>query len=253
MLIVVLADAAAVAVRAADMVADVVTRNERPVLGLAAGATPLGLYAELVRRHAGGLDFSPVSVFGLDEYLGLPAEHPSSCAWTLRRHLIDRVNLDPARVRLLEGRAAGDWLDHGAAFERAIAAAGGVDLQILGLGLNGHIGFNEPGCSLAGRTRRVALSAATRASNRTSFSDGDVPATAVTMGIGTILEARRLLLLATGASKAGMVAKAVEGPVTAMVPASALQLHPDAVMMLDEAAAAGLQRRADYDAEAELA
>lgn len=252
MLIVVLADAAAVARRAADMVADVITRRERPVLGLAAGATPLGLYAELVRRHAGGLDFSPVSVFGLDEYLGLPPEHPSSCAWTLRRHLIDRVGLAPARVRLLEGIAA-DPVESCAAYERAIAAAGGVDLQILGLGVNGHIGFNEPGSSLAGRTRRIALSAATRTTNRACFPAGDVPATAVTMGIGTILEARRVMLLATGASKAEMVARAVEGPVTAMVPASALQLHPDAVMLLDEAAAAGLQRRTDYDAEAELA
>lgn len=253
MLVVVLADAAAVAVRAADMVTDAIARGERPVLGLAAGATPIGLYAELVRRHAGGLDFSPVSVFGLDEYLGLPPAHASSCAWTLRRHLIDRVNLDPARVRLLEGMATGDPVDHGAAFEQAIAAAGGIDLQILGLGVNGHIGFNEPGCSLAGRTRRVALSAATRVTNRAGFPTGDVPATAVTMGIGTILEARRVMLLATGASKAEMVAKAVEGPLTAMVPASALQLHPDAVMLLDEAAAAGLQRRVDYDAEAEFA
>lgn len=244
MLILVAADAQDVARRAADLVADVVSGRDRAVLGLAAGATPLGMYAELVRRQDDGLDFSRSAVFGLDEYLDLPAGHPSSCAWALRHHFIDRVGLPPERVRLLDDAA------DPAGYDAAIRAAGGLDLQILGLGVNGHIGFNEPGSGLASRTRRVGLTAATRAVNRPNFPDGAVPARAVTMGIGTILEARRILLLATGAAKAAMVAKAVEGPVTAMVPASALQLHGDAVLVLDEAAAAGLERRADYDAEA---
>lgn len=248
MLVLVEADAEALARHAAGLVADVLARRPAAVLGLAAGATPLRLYAELARRR---LDFSRATVFGLDEYREITARHPSSCAHTLRRHLIDVVNLDAARVHLLDGTRDDDLAGYCEAYEAAIAAAGGLDLQILGLGVNGHIGFNEPGCSLAGRTHPAGLSAATRATNRPHFPPpGEVPHTAITMGVGTILGARRVMLLACGSAKAEMVAKMVEGPITARVPASALQLHPDAVVLLDEAAAAGLQFRADYAAEA---
>lgn len=247
MLVIILPDPAAVSLRAADLVAALLARRPAAVIGLAAGATPLGMYGELVRR---GVDFSRARVFGLDEYRGLATMHPSSCAWTLRHHLIERVSLDPARVHLLDGAATGDLSEYCAAYEQAIASAGGLDLQILGLGVNGHIGFNEPGCSLSDRTRPVGLSAATRATNASNFPGEEVPRTAITMGVGTILGARRVMLLATGAGKAERVAKFIEGPVTARVPASALQMHADAVVLLDEAAAAGLRFRADYDAEA---
>ncbi|MDO8607161.1 MAG: glucosamine-6-phosphate deaminase [Phaeospirillum sp.] len=248
MLIQVEADAGAVSLRAAALVAELVTRNPRAVLGLAAGATPLGLYEELARRH---LDFSGITVFGLDEYMDLPADHPASCTWAVRRNLIERVNLDPSRIHLLDGIPDGDVTAACAAFDRRIAAAGGLDLQILGLGVNGHIGFNEPGCSLSALTHPTALSASTRTVNRPGFpSPDEVPKAAVTMGIGTILAARRVLLLATGAAKAETVAKAVEGPITARVPASSLQMHADAVMLLDTAAAAALRFGDDYAAEA---
>jgi glucosamine-6-phosphate deaminase len=246
MLVFIDADAEALARRAADLVEQLLAARPAAVLGLAAGATPLRLYAELVERQ---LNFAQATVFGLDEYREITGEHPSSCADTLRRHLIERVNLAPQRVHLLDGTVEDDLPAYCAAYEAAIAAAGGLDLQILGLGVNGHVGFNEPGCSLAGRTHPAALSAATRITNRPHFPPpGEVPRTAVTMGVGTILAARRVMLLATGGAKAEMVARMVEGPVTARVPASALQLHPEAVVLLDEAAASGLAFRADYEA-----
>ncbi|MBY0431566.1 MAG: glucosamine-6-phosphate deaminase [Rhodospirillales bacterium] len=248
--VIIQADATAVATRAADMVEATIRSKPHPVIGLAAGATPMALYLELARRHDAGLDFSTVTVFGLDDYLGLNSNHPASCALTLRHHLIDRVNLAPSRVHLLSGQADGDLFARCEDYENRIAAAGGLDLQILGLGVNGHIGFNEPGCSLAGRTRPVALRSSTRATNRPIFSPAEeVPRGGITMGVATILSARRILLLATGSTKAQAVTKAVEGPLTAMVPASALQLHPDAVMLLDESAASGLAMKDDYKAE----
>lgn len=249
MLVTVLPDAQAVARHAADLVAGQVAAKPESVLGLAAGATPVGMYAELVRRRAEGLDFRSTSLFGLDEYLDLAPDHPASCARALRHHFIEPVNADPARVHLL-GTPAGDAGAYCAAYEKAIVEAGGLDLQILGLGINGHIGFNEPGCALTGRTHVTGLSAATRATNAPLFPPPErVPAIAITMGVATILSARRVLLLATGTAKAEMVATFVEGPLTARVPASALQLHPDAVVVLDEAAAARLRFRADYEAE----
>jgi glucosamine-6-phosphate deaminase len=247
MLILIHPDAAAVSRRGAAIVASLIQGKPDAVIGLAAGATPLAMYADLVRRH---LDFSGVTVFGLDEYLDLSPDHPGSCTRILRQNLIERVNLPPSRVHLLGACSDGDVLAACDAYEREIAAAGGVDLQILGLGVNGHIGFNEPGCSLAGRTHPVGLRANTRMINRPYFTTAqDVPTAAITMGVATILAARRIILLATGPAKAAAVAKAVEGSLTAMVPASALQLHPDAVMLLDEAAASALTLRADYDAE----
>lgn len=249
MLVIVLPDAQAVARRAADLVADLIARKPDAVLGLAAGATPVGMYDELVRRRADGLEFSRTTLFGLDEYLDLAADHPASCAWALRHHFITPIGADPARVHLL-GTPTGDPAAYCAAYDRAIADAGGLDLQILGLGVNGHIGFNEPGCSLGGRTHVTGLSAATRATNRPLFPPpDDVPPMAITMGVATILAARQVLMLATGSAKAAMVATFVEGPLTARVPASALQLHENTVVLLDESAAAGLRFRADYETE----
>ena len=254
MLVLIEADAAALGRRAADLVAGLIARKPRAVLGLAAGATPRGLYDELVRRHEEeGLDMSGLGLFGLDEYMDLPADHLASCTDILRRGLIDRVPFDPARVFLLDAIPAGDVTAYCAAYEARIAEAGDIDLQLLGLGMNGHIGFNEPGSSFAARTHAVALTASSRTANRAGFPPPqEVPKAAVTMGIATILAARRVLLLATGGAKADIVAQVVEGPLTARVPASALHLHPDAVVLLDEAAAARLRFRDDYAADAAL-
>lgn len=253
MLIFILPDAIAVSRKAADLAADLVRRKPSAVLGLAAGATPLAMYGELTRRHRDGeIDLSNVTAFGLDEYLTLGADHPASCAHTLRRHFIEPLGLPPARFHLFDGLFQGDMAAYCTEYEARIAQAGGLDLQILGLGVNGHIGFNEPGCSLQGRTHPVCLRRTTLATNlRTVFAPlgEQVPTTAVSMGVATILAARRVLMLATGGSKADAVAWALEGPLTAMVPASALQLHPDAIWLLDEAAAGRLALKADYMAE----
>jgi glucosamine-6-phosphate deaminase len=238
-------DAHAVAVRAASLVEAQIRARPDSVLGLAAGATPLALYA-LLTDPARGIDFSRVTLFSLDDYLGIGADHPAGCGRMLRTHFVDKGNFAPQRVHLLDGQVTGDIAAHCAAHEAAIRQAGGIDLQILGLGGNGHIGFNEPGSGLGERTRLVALSARTRKANAPGFAPAPVPPVALTMGIGTICEARRLLLLATGPAKAEAVRGMVEGPVTARLPASALQLHPDAVIMLDEAAADGLALKEDY-------
>jgi len=239
MAVIILPDADAVAERAARLVADVVAAKPRAVLGLAAGATPVGLYRRLVgESRAGRLDLSGIVVFSLDDYVGLAPGHPASCRTCIETHFIAPLGLPPERVHLL----GEDW--EPAAYERAIAAAGGIDVQILGLGVNGHIAFNEPGSALDGRTRRVTLSESTRAVNRKAFPTGEaVPAFALSMGIGTILEARRVLLLATGAAKAAALAAALDGPLTEDVPASALRRHPDLVVLADAGAAQRLGHR----------
>jgi glucosamine-6-phosphate deaminase len=218
------------------------------VLGLATGGTPLPLYRELIRRHRReGLDFGRATTFNLDEYIGLGPAHPASYRRFMRENLFDHVNLAPERTHLPDGLAA-DIEAHCREYEASIRACGGIDIQVLGIGADGHIGFNEPPSSLASRTRAVVLAAGTRRDNARFFDrPEDVPATAVTMGVGTILEAGVCLLLAFGEHKAAAVAAAIEGPVTAMNPASALQLHRDARFFLDEAAAAGLRLRAYYD------
>lgn len=250
MQVVICPDAVELSRQAAELVAAAVIRNPRLVLGLAAGASPVGLYRELTRRHQNGLDFSEVTAFGLDEYFGLSADHPARFRNDLQRHFLSGVNLPPGRVHWPEAPLDCDITACCAAYERSIAEAGGIDLQVLGIGVNGHLGFNEPGASLAGRTRLVHLSAATRRANRGNFpSPHEMPQAAITQGIGTILEARRIVLVATGEAKAQAVAAAVEGPLTAMQPASALQLHPHVTVFLDAAAAGRLARRQDYDEE----
>ncbi|MEN9470441.1 MAG: Glucosamine-6-phosphate deaminase [Verrucomicrobiota bacterium] len=213
--------------------------NPKAVLGLATGSTPLPLYRELI---AAKLDWSGITTFNLDEYTGIGPGHPQSYHSFMSEHLFQHVNINPARIHIPDGLA----LDPEAScrnYEEKIRESGGIDLQLLGIGSDGHIGFNEPTSSLASRTRIKTLTERTRRDNARFFgSPQEVPLHVITMGIGTILETRRVVLLATGAGKADAIAGAVEGPVTAMNPASALQLHERAVICLDEAAASKLQR-----------
>ena len=244
--VIVLDTAEAVGRLAADKVAAVVARRPDAVLGLATGSSPTVLYAELARRVAAGeLDLSRASGFALDEYVGIPADHPQSYARVLERQVVRPLRMDPRRVHVPDGRAE-DLQQAAEAYERAIADAGGVDVQVLGVGANGHIGFNEPTSSFASRTRIKTLAPRTRDDNARFFDAPDqVPTHCLTQGLATILQARELVLVAQGASKAEAVAAAVEGPLTSMCPASALQLHPRASVVVDEAAASRL-RLVDY-------
>lgn len=234
---------AAAAARAADIIAGEVRARPDSVLGLATGATMDPVYADLVRRHRdAGLSFAGVTTFNLDEYVGLPPDHRGSYHRAMADALFDHVDLRPDRAFLPDGMAA-DPAAEADRYERLIAAAGGIDLQLLGLGRNGHIGFNEPGSDFASRCRVVQLDPDTRAANLPHFGPGeDTPPFAITMGIATILGARTCLLLATGAAKADAVARMIEGPVDPACPASALRTHPDVMVLLDRPAAAGLCR-----------
>lgn len=227
---------------AAHIVANLVRSKPACVLGLATGSTPLRLYQELVRMHReDGLDFSQVTTFNLDEYVGLPAEHPQSYHAFMDEHLFRHVNISQERIHIPDGMAA-DVPAECEAYEAAIRAAGGIDLQILGIGSDGHIGFNERSSSLASRTRIKTLTARTREDNSRFFGrPEDVPLHVITMGVGTIMETRQVLLLAFGENKARAIVEAVEGPITAMNPASILQMHSVAKALLDEPAASQLK------------
>jgi glucosamine-6-phosphate deaminase len=214
------------------------------VLGLATGGTPLPFYVELVRRHREqGLSFAGVSTFNLDEYRGLPRSHPESYWAFMHRHLFDHIDLDPARIHLPDSMTPEAEIEaHCRRYEEAITAAGGIDLQILGIGRTGHIGFNEPGSPRDSRTRLVELDELTRRDNSAGFGRLEaVPTHAITMGCGTILAARRLRLMAWGTGKAGIVREAITGPLTDQVSASFLREHPDACFLLDHGAASALQ------------
>jgi glucosamine-6-phosphate deaminase len=232
--------------RAAAFIASLLSRKPEAVLGLATGGTPLPLYKQLAGMHkAGRLSFAAATTFNLDEYLGLGPEHPASYRRFMEENLFSQVDINPARTHLPDG-LAGDIPAHCEAYEAAIKSSGGIDAQILGIGTDGHIGFNEPSSSLASRTRIKTLTERTRNDNARFFdSPDDVPHHVITMGIGTIMEARSILLLAWGEAKAAAVAGMVEGPVTASLPASILQMHPEVKVFIDEAAAARLARR-DY-------
>lgn len=246
-------DADATASRAAEVVLAGLGRasGRDPVLGLATGSSPLGLYRELARAvEDGRADFGRTHGVALDEYVGLPPGHPEGYRQVLLREVCAVIGLSPERLEVPDGSATDEAsLDAAAfAYEQRIAELGGVDVQILGIGANGHLGFNEPGSALTSRTRVKRLSARTRRDNARFFTNlDDVPTHCLTQGLGTILSARRLVLVATGDGKAEAVAAALEGPLTASVPASVLQWHPDAVVCLDEAAAAGLRNRQYYD------
>ncbi|TQJ41419.1 glucosamine-6-phosphate deaminase [Arthrobacter sp. SLBN-112] len=226
---------------AADAIEQLVRRKPAAVLGLATGSSPLPVYDELAARHEQGLDFSRASGFALDEYVGLPAGHPESYREVVRREFTNRVNIAPENVHGPDGTAT-DIPAACAAYEQAIAEAGGVDLQLLGVGTDGHIGFNEPGSSFASRTRIKSLIEQTRRDNARFFNSlAEVPHHVITQGLGTIMAARHVILLATGAQKAQAVRDFVEGPVAAICPASVLQFHPHATVLLDEAAASALK------------
>jgi glucosamine-6-phosphate deaminase len=248
MLLVLKPDPEEVGREAARMVASAVRRNPAVRLGLATGSTTVGMYQELVRLHRQeALDFSRVLTFNLDEYLGLSADHPQSFAYFMRQHFFSHVNVPPANIHIPDGSIKGDYRQYCAAYEQSIREAGGIDLQILGIGRNGHIGFNEPTSSLGSRTRLKVLTQETIEDNHKFFAAGEeIPQCAITMGIGTILQARRILLLASGASKATAISNAIEGPVTASVTASALQLHPEVTFIVDREAGAQLKQQAYY-------
>ncbi|MFM8251434.1 MAG: glucosamine-6-phosphate deaminase [Planctomycetota bacterium] len=244
-------DADAVSRCAARFFVELLQRKPNAVLGLATGSTPVATYRELIRLHQGGeIDFAHVTTFNLDEYVGLAPDHPQSYRRFMQEQLFSAINIRPERTHLPNGCDL-DFAASCQAYEERIAAHGGIDLQLLGIGSDGHIAFNEPGSSLASRTRVKSLVAETIRDNTRFFgSEQEVPRLAVTMGVGTILEARQILLLATGESKAAAIAATIEGPITAQVTASALQLHRHTVVILDAAAASQLQRR-DYYLEVE--
>jgi glucosamine-6-phosphate deaminase len=239
-------DAVAVAQLAARIFERQLQRKPASVLGLATGSTPLGLYRELIGLHgAGRIDFSRARSFNLDEYLGLAPDHPQSYAHFMRENLFQHVNFAAGATHLPSGLAQ-DFEAEAARYENAIRRAGGIDLQLLGVGANGHIGFNEPSSSLTSRTRIKTLAPQTIEDNARFFGDrAHVPRHVITMGIGTIMEARHCLVLAIGAAKAEAVAQMVEGPISANWPASALQMHPSCTLITDEAAAKSLHR-VDY-------
>ena len=236
---------------AAATVSQLVRRKPDCVLGLATGSTPLGLYRELIRMHQEeGLDFSRVTTFNLDEYVGLGPHDVQSYRYFMQSSLFNHINVDPQNTHVPDGRAL-DFEKTCEQYEQKIQAAGGIDLQILGIGGDGHIAFNEPGSSLGSRTRLKSLTSETVADNARFFESLEkVPRLAITMGVGTILESRRCLLIAIGASKASAIRDAIEGPVTAQVTASALQLHRDVLAVIDEEAGRLLERR-DYYREVE--
>jgi len=232
---------------AARIIAKQVKTKPNSVLGLATGGTPVGTYKELVRMHREeGLDFSKVATFNLDEYYGLGPDHPQSYHYYMFDNLFNHVNVDPKKVSIPDGLAK-DVKAFCQGYEEKIKKAGGIDLQLLGIGRDGHIAFNEPGSSLASRTGIVALAEETIKDNARFFErEEDVPRFALSMGCGTIAEAKKLLLLANGAGKADAVAAFIEGPITSQITASILQMHPDATVILDEAAASKLKRREYY-------
>lgn len=239
----------------ARSVADLIKRKPGAVLGLATGSSPLAAYQALAKVvKAEDIDVSQVQGFALDEYLGLPLSHPESYHSTIHRTVVEPLGLDPAKVHVpgdvLNGAPIEDGekiAGAGAAYDAAIEAAGGIDVQILGIGTDGHIGFNEPGSSLVSGTRVKTLAEQTRIDNARFFDDdvNQVPMHCITQGIGTIMKARHLVLLAFGSGKAEAIEETCEGGVSAFCPASALQMHPHATIIVDEAAASRLRHK-DY-------
>ncbi|MFN4905209.1 MAG: glucosamine-6-phosphate deaminase [Planctomycetota bacterium] len=225
--------------------------QETSVLGLATGSTPLGLYQQWIKRHrAGEISFRNVVSFNLDEYYGVPPEDPQSYHYFMQENLFKHIDILPLNTHIPKTDCQ-DLPASAEAYEIAIAQAGGIDLQILGIGTEGHIGFNELGSSLSSATRVKTLTSKTRQDNARFFASMDqVPKMAITMGLGTIMNARAILLLATGVHKAATIRDTVEGPVTAMVPASILQFHPNATVVIDQAAASKLAHL-DYYLECE--
>lgn len=246
-------DYAELSARAARHMLDAVAARPAAVLGLPTGRTPVGMYARAVAECRGKYCcFRDVRTFNLDEYVGIPPEHPGSYRTYMKQHLVDHVDLDPSNVHIPDGLAArirsrrpgisfdealGLECEH---YEEEIGEAGGLDLTFLGLGRNGHIGFNEPGTAFDSRTHVIRLSEGTRVANADLFADGSVPERAITMGIGTIMDSRALVLMASGAAKADAVARLAESRPTAEFPASALCNHAEVIVLVDRPAAAKL-------------
>ena len=237
----------AVAQEIAALITLKAARGEKTVLGLATGSTPTSVYDELIRLHREeGLSFKNVITFNLDEYYPIDPSSIQSYHRFMREHLFDHIDIPPGNVNIPSGTIPQHKVaEHCQEYERRIKDAGGLDYQILGIGRTGHVGFNEPGAPFDSRTRVVRLSESTRRVNAGDFESDRAPERAITVGMATIFESREVLLLASGTNKAAAVAAAVEGPLTASCPASVLQLHPHATVVVDEAAAAMLER-ADY-------
>jgi glucosamine-6-phosphate deaminase len=243
MVVVVRRSAAAAAADAARLVADAVRRKPAAVLGLPTGRTAVPFYAALVRLHRrGAVSFGQATTFNLDEFLGLAAAAPRSFQAFLRHHFFRHVDLSPSRQHALDG-ASRDWRREVRRYEQAIQAARGLDVCVLGIGRNGHVAFNEPAARLRPHTHRQRLTLATRRDSAAAFGGRlrDVPGEALTVGMGAVLTAREVLLIATGGSKAAIVGRALTGPVTPRVPASLLQRHPRLTVLLDRAAARELE------------
>lgn len=232
---------------AAALVAQAIKKNPTLRLGLAAGNTPIGLYQNLVDLHRSTqLDFSGVEFFSLDEFIGLTSGSAMSYEAFFHQQLFRHVNADPAHIHLLKGDPQGDIVSYCHAYERLIHERGGIDVQLLGIGISGNLAFNEPMSGFRSHTRMCLLSTETRANLSRTFNQREVPECAVTMGLGTIAEARTLLMLAFGKEKARATAQAIEGPLTAAVPASSIQLHPNVVVILDPEAAGDLKYKTYY-------
>jgi len=243
---------------AAKIIKEAILEKPNLVLGLATGSTPLGTYQELIQMHKEGiLDFSRIITFNLDEYLGLSANHPQSYHYYMKKNLFGEININPENIHIPE--CSEGWrrtnvlrVPDGTAkdvkalcrdYEKAIQETGGIDLQILGIGSDGHIGFNEPGTSLDSRTHVAKLAESTIRDNSRFFEKKeDVPESAITMGVQTIFEAKKIILLASGENKATAVAKALEGPITSQITASILQRHSNTIVILDEKAASKLKK-----------
>lgn len=246
--VIILKDADAVAAKGAELVAEMLRVKPAAVLGFATGRTPIAMYHRLTEAYqAGQLSFGKTTSFNLDEYLGISSGNPQSYRSFMDREFFNHVDIDRSRTHLPGCGEGENPRLVGARYEAMIRAAGGIDLQVLGIGQNGHVGFNEPGSSLASRTRIKTLTAKTLKDNKALFSEGEFqPRLAITMGIATIMGARRILLLATGKGKAEAASAMIEGPVTAACPASILQMHEHVTVLLDESAAADLKHREYY-------
>ncbi len=251
MKIAVLPSASQIGSVAADMFTDLLEQEPSAVLGLATGSSPLPIYTELIRRfQAGEVSFADATAFLLDEYVGLPSDHPETYRNFIDRVFVSKVNFAPGAVEGPDGQAP-DPAAAAVAYEKAIRASGGIDLQILGIGTDGHIAFNEPGGSLSSLTHTQVLTEQTRYDNA-RFFDGDisrVPKLCLTQGLGTIGRAKKVVLVAQGEQKAEAVAQMVEGPVSALWPATVLQFHNDATILVDEAAGSELRMLDHYKAE----
>ena len=246
MRVIIVKDQKSMSEAAARFLAEEIKRKPDIVLGLPTGATPLGMYRELVTAHReGGLSFSSVRIFNLDEYYPISPRHPQSYNRYMWDNFFGRVDIAKENVHIPSGEVpARDIIKYCESYEKDIFACGGLDITILGIGRDGHIGFNEPGSSLSSKTRLKTLTQETISDNGRCFASlSEVPKFAITMGISTILSSRVIMLLASGRNKAEALAKAIEGPVTCEVPASSLQLHKEVVIIADEEAANALKRK----------